>query len=403
MFKVNEGMISSNKIVVNTNYRGHMMEKSKPKWYKVPFIKLGEISRDTLERWYSLWGALLLLIIIWLSLGIYDNWDKDSADIAFIVIKGAVELAIFYIGIKIVLGLNSVVASIGESFKHIFLKREFFGTLSRTEMLHIAKDIHKQDQTILFLDKKDDADALKNTINTWKEEDSSKREKYIVLESWSNETLYASEQLIIHRKFKIKMMEDGKFKSLYKYMPFDEDVKEITEENKDEKYYVNIPGDRWSEKAFQYHLLGNSIGELACEVSTEKSDKDQRLWVVFAFETEELKKDQEFTFEFSISDKITLTNKERSSSYFNYSFAREKHAIRHIAFQIETYNDMTNPCIRLEPRMYKDCKLMVNNNNCCESLFYKKWEWTIRNLKDEPKEISYKLISPGRNLSQCGA
>lgn len=379
------------------------MGKSKVAWYTAPFVKLGKISRDTLERWYSLWGVLLLLILIWISLGIYDNWGKASADIAFIVIKGAIELAIFYIGIKIVLGLNSVVASMGESFKHIFLKREFFSTLSRTEMLHIAEDINKQDQTIIFLDKKDDADALKNTIDAWEEEDSSTKENYIVLESWSNETLYTNEQLIIHRKFKIKMMENGKFKSLYEYMPFDEEVKEITEKNQDEKYCVNIPGNRWTEKSFQYHLLGNNIGELSCEVSTKESEKDQRLWVVFTFETEELKKDQEFTFEFSISDKINLEDKERNSSYFNYTFARERHAIRHITFQIETYNDMTDPCIRLEPRMYKDGKLMVNNNNCCESLFYKKWGWTIRNLKEEPKEISYKLISPGRNLSQCSA
>ena len=358
--------------------------------------------RNTIKRWESLWGILFLLVLIWFSFGIYENWGEEPKRIAFIIIKEAIELAIFYIGIKIVLGLNSVIGSIGESFKHIFLKREFFNTLSREELLHIAKDINIQDNTIEFSDNLENKRALDNTIETWKN-NSDTSGKYIIVESWSTETLYTNNQLIMHRKMKIRMMKDGKFISTYKYLPFDKDVKEDIQ---DEAYYQNIPGKRWEEKAFQYHLLGNQIGKFNCTVETtninsEEKDKEKELWVSFKFETDELEEGQEFEFEFAIIDTINLTDTERMDNYFSYKFDREKHAIRNISFQIETYNDIKEPMLRLEPRVYQDGKLMHNRNNCCESLFYKSWNWTIKNLKTEPKKISYNLINPGRNLSQC--
>jgi hypothetical protein len=359
--------------------------------------KVSEVFKNTMRRWYSLWGILFLLTLIWLSLGIYENWEKSYRQIAFLTIKEGIELAIFYIGIKIVLGLNSVVASIGESFKHIFLKREFFNTLSREELLHIAKDINKQDSSIVFHDIKKDKDALQNTIERWNNDNLEERKKYIIVESWSNETLYTNNQLIIHRKIKIRMMENGKFSSTYTYLPFDKQVKEKIE---DDPYHTNIPGNRWEEKSFQYHLLGNKLIGLKCNISNVKKENDL-YWVQFKFETEEIEKGQEFEFEFSLSDTIDISDQERMDSYFIYEFDKEKHAIRNISFQIETYNDTRDPKIRLEPRVYKDGKLMHHRNNCCESLFYKSWNWTIRNLEDEPSTISYKLINPGRNLSQC--
>lgn len=348
-----------------------------------------------------MWGILFILVLVWLGFGIYEHWGKESGEILFVVLKSFIELAIFYIGIKIVLGLNSVIGSIGESFKHIFLKRAFFDTLSREELLHIAKDINAQDSSINFSDDINRKDALTNTIETWDRESPSTG-KYIIVESWSTETLYCNNQLIMHRKMRIRMMESGKFISSYKYLPFDKNVAENREE---EDYYNNTPGDRWDGKAFQYHLLANNIGTLSCNIDTfEKEYKEERekeLWIKFLFETDTLEKGQEFEFEFAIIDTIDLENKERMDNYFFYSFDREKHAIRNISFQIETYNDVTEPKIRLEPRVYKDGKIMYNKNNCCETLFYKSWKWTIMNLKTEPKNITYKLINPGRNLSNC--
>jgi len=369
------------------------------------FRKIGQDLKGTIKRWESLWGTLFILILIWLAFGAYEHWNKTSGEILFIVLKSFIELAIFYIGIKIVLGLNSVIGSIGESFKHIFLKREFFNTLSRDELLHIARDINKQDNSINFSDDVKRRDALNNTIETW-ERDAPDTGKYIIVESWSTETLYCNNQLIMHRKMKIRMMESGKFSSSYRYLPFDKNVAE----NKEEEFYrKNIPGNRWEGKAFQYHLLCNNIGTLNCNVDTvektkeqdDEKEQDKELWVRFLFETDFLEKGQEFEFEFAIIDTIDLEDKERMNNYFSYSFDREKHAIRNISFQIETYNDITEPKIRLEPRVYKDGKLMYNKNNCTETLFYKSWNWTIMNLKTEPKKITYKLINPGRNLSSC--
>jgi len=364
--------------------------------------KIWDLIKGTIKRWESLWGILFLLIVIWFSLSIYENWGKEYKEVAFIVIKEFIQLSIFYIGIKIVLGLNSVIGSIGESFKHILLKREFFKTLSREELINIANDITDQDNSIIFTDNIENKLALENTIETWDRE-SETAGNYIIMESWSNETLYCNNQLIMHRKMRIKMMRNGVFCSSYKYLPFDKDVKE----NKDEEeFFLNVPGERWEGKAFQYHVLGNQLGRFDCNIETitktyKEESKEDELWVQFLFETDELEKGQEFEFEFAITDTIDVQNKERMDNYFSYQFDREKHAIRNISFQIETYNDITDPKIRLEPRVYKDGRLIQNRNNCSESLFYKSWKWTIRNLKTEPRKISYKLINPGRNLSQC--
>jgi len=182
--------------------------------------------------------------------------------------------------------------------------------------------------------------------------------------------------------------------------------KDVKENKDEEEFFLNVPGERWEGKAFQYHVLGNQLGRFDCNIETitktyKEESKEDELWVQFLFETDELEKGQEFEFEFAITDTIDVQNKERMDNYFSYQFDREKHAIRNISFQIETYNDITDPKIRLEPRVYKDGRLIQNRNNCSESLFYKSWKWTIRNLKTEPRKISYKLINPGRNLSQC--
>jgi len=347
------------------------------------------------KRWNNNFVILFILAIFWLILTYYLNHEKYPIpqDIIPDMLRGLIELFMFLILVKIIMGTNAVLNSLDSLFQRVYFKRSFLKTLKHEHLLKLANDIQSADPTIIFSDETKRQEAFKALEDEWY--NHGKVKPFIVLESEYIDTLYDDGQIIMYKKYYIKMMERAYFEINYDYIPFDENINTTI---KNEAYYTNQPGERWKEKSFKHKISDGHKASIKLD-AIDKNDKNDKKWLRFMMKsTLKIDKGEEFIFEFSMTDKVSLNDslesKTRRNQFFSTDFSSIIHGVRNLTFQIESYNDMNDinkktpfkPVLFIDDDQPNDIKSKEE-----ETIYYKKWSWQIIKATQIPRKIRFEL------------
>jgi len=365
-------------------------------------------------RWGAIGFSLSFLFSGWIALEIFLNKsvlvNLDYLNSLAYIGKKIIEMILFVVVVKALLTLGPFLNAIKKSFSDIFLEQGFLKSLKQEELLKLAKNIEKIEPSIVIDDNRLNKEAIDIAIKDWKKDDKP----YIITKSEYTDTLFKNGTIIRHKRHEILMMDNESFNAEFLYMPYDEDVKEDV---KKDDYYINKNTERMKSKTFHYFVPGNNV-TLTCNITTEhasnieelKDTGDDRTWLIFHITSgrTKLRKNDKFILELSLSDIISLSKDEtavnRREAYLETSFSTKKNAVIYYSFQLEKYNDFNeneNNILNFEPYVVLDGDELTNRNNCGETIYYRKWNWILRNNTNLPKKLLFNLVDTTKNGLNC--
>lgn len=386
-------------------------------------IKIGRLGK--VKNWFGnniksflRWGAigftLFFLLASWIGLEIFLNKSifasLEYLDTIAYFSKKLIEMILFVVVVKALLTLGPFLNAIKKSFSDIFLEQGFLKSLKTEELLKLAKNIEKIEPSIIIDDDRLNKNAIEIAKKDWEKGDKP----YIITKSHYTDTLFKNGTIIRHKRHEILMMDNDNFNAEFLYMPYDEDVKENVEED---EYYINKNTERMKSKTFHHFVPGNNIS-LKCNITTKhaneieelKGSGDDRTWLIFHITSgrTKLKKNDKFILEFSLSDIISLSKDKKATNrreaYLETTFSTKKNAVIYYSFQLEKYNDFNedeNNILNFEPCVVLDEDELRNSNNCSETIYYRKWNWVLRNNTNLPKKLLFNLVDTTKNNSNC--
>jgi len=301
--------------------------------------------------------------------------------------KSLIGLLLYGYLIKIFFVTKPFVETIGTLFENIFINLNFIKTLKDKQRLEIAEQINKADDNITLIDKRIELDSIHEVEQHWYNE---RNDNFIIENSEYVYSIYKCGREIIYKKITFKIMEDGKFKYIYKFRPFYTD----NLEEKTEKYKTNNPGNRWENEAFKWEApILNEI-PVKVDLKYEPASEESKDWIVLSCTHRKLLKGQQFDIEFSIAHDFGLENNEeevkRRQEYFQTTY-RRPHAKRKITFQVESYNGEFTPYIvpimtKINGSIEED--IIVHPK---QTIYYKSWTWELFYSETKDKEIRFSV------------
>lgn len=277
--------------------------------------------------------------------------------------------------LKYLLGMNHFKNAIKNVFIEIFSEHSFLKNLDKPLLLKIANNIEISNNDITFIDKTSDNESvskLKKYFDT--DKNLNKNKNYIVEESIYSTTLMANGIEIMHRKLKCKIINEGKFEFQYTFnAPNDEELNY-------NKYLKNTNSDRFNETSYK-SMLKSSNSEDGLTINESFSMKKEKdidfIQIIFSKEFTII--NEIIEIEFSISHKFDLIDSEKIKDYYHSSYTYP-HAVRHIKFQLEKYNNCFDKIPSISPILYSNDdnnKKKIIKGNYTESLYYKTYLWEI--------------------------
>ncbi len=296
-------------------------------------------------------------------------------------------LALTVIILKFLLAMEPFKDSMKDIFTEIFSEQKFLLGVDKESLLNIAKNIHKANKDILFLDKTQDNESvikLQNYFNT--DIEANKEKNYLIIESKYSTTLLASGIEIMHRKIKCKIIKDGRFKLKYLFTSPDNTV-----ELDCATYENTFKNDRFNMVSYN-RILKSSIPDdgftLKDTLSNDKIEEDKAVSICFTKLHTVIS--EILDIEFSISHPFKLKEKKDIEEYYNTTY-RYPHAIRNIVFQIEKYNyEDQDKTPDIAPVLYSDTDNLIQGNYH-ESIYYKTYSWEIFYSQEECEKVSIKV------------
>lgn len=295
-------------------------------------------------------------------------------------------LVLTVIILKYLLGMHHFKDAIKNVFMEIFSEYEFLKGIDKDSLLKIANNITSANNDIEFNDKTRDNESIEKLKNHFSTNiDSNKEKNYLVSESIYKTTLLSNGIEIMYRKIKCKIIKEGKFCFTYMFTAPDDNEKLNLQE------YLDARGkDRFKETSYNSLLKSSKHNDgFKVEEDFKSSKLEGYNCIEINFTKIHTEIGEEIEIEFSISHPFKLTTHEEIEEYYNSTYTYP-HAVRHICFQQEKYNNENQVIQNITPVLYdKDEKIIKGKYE--ESIYYKIYSWEVFYSQNKSDKIHLKI------------